>query len=119
MCCRWRRHGGQNLHAHLIHHRQLPWGICSYCVSIIVNLTQIKLVKHAIKPANAYSIFLCSQIRLKMNKGKTYFYFASILSETGKKFLHSFFIASRHGGPHYSILCLVQPFNLFQDLATV
>ena len=28
------RHGRQDLHAHILHHRLLPRGICSYCVSI-------------------------------------------------------------------------------------
>ena len=27
------RHGGQDLHAHLLHHRQLPRGVRANCVS--------------------------------------------------------------------------------------
>jgi hypothetical protein len=33
------RDGGQDLYAHLLHHRQLPRRICSHCVSDIAYIT--------------------------------------------------------------------------------
>ena len=34
VCCGGGRNGGEDLHVDLVHHGQLPWRICSHCVSL-------------------------------------------------------------------------------------